>query len=274
MGKYLLLFSLVHYSWSFNSYLWMSTTEHSPLSANKSFFQFWSQMSISHPQRPKPYLPHCSEAPGYLKFMCEVLNFKKNLDVASKRFLFYTIKCTPKLRYNESWYSEFREIVNKCQLPLLLTKSRYSEFRDIVNKRSLTRSFVISKFGCICQSNKIFREINSHSKFHIIVYLYYISGKIAFVDEVDHCTECHTCYEYQSKQCGKCGSSWAQFCPKCNNTSRTMCEICGLDVSSWDSWTHSIEDCSVHSISQLDIQVKILHLFFHENAGKFDSYNK
>ena len=101
----------------------------------------------------------------------------------------------------------------------------------------------------------------SHSKFHIIVYLYYISGKIAFIDEVDHCTECHTCYEYQSKQCGKCGSSWAQFCPKCNNTSRTMCEICGLDVSSWDSWTHSIEDCSVHSISQLDIQVKILHFF-------------
>ena len=67
---------------------------HSPLSAIKSFFQFWSQMSISHPQRPKPYLPHCSEAPRYLKFMCEVLNFKKTLDVASKRFLFYTIKCT------------------------------------------------------------------------------------------------------------------------------------------------------------------------------------
>ena len=44
---------------------------------------------------------------------------------------------TPKLRYNESWYSEFREIVNKCQLPLLLTKSRYSEFRDVVNKTQL-----------------------------------------------------------------------------------------------------------------------------------------
>ena len=56
---------------------------------------------------------------------------------------------TPKLRYNESWYSEFREIVNKCQLPLLLTKSRYSEFRDIVNKRILTRLSVILKFGCI-----------------------------------------------------------------------------------------------------------------------------
>ena len=130
-------------------------------------------------------------------------------------------------------------------------------------KSSWNRKIVFHDFfSNICQSNKIFREINSHSKFHIIVYLYYISGKIAFVDEVDHCTECHTCYEYQSKQCGKCGSSWAQFCPKCNNTSRTMCEICGLDVSSWDSWTHSIEDCSVHSISQLDIQVKILHFFF------------
>ena len=129
-------------------------------------------------------------------------------------------------------------------------------------KSSLNRKIVFHDFfSNICQNNKIFREINSHSKFHIVVYLYYISGKVAFIDEVDHCTECHTCYEYQSKQCGKCGSSWAQFCPKCNNTSRTMCEICGLDVSSWDSWTHSIEDCSVHSISQLDIQVKILHFF-------------
>ena len=55
----------------------------------------------------------------------------------------------PKLRYNESRYSEFRDIVNKCQLPLLLTKSQYSKFRDIVNKRGLIRSFIISKFGCI-----------------------------------------------------------------------------------------------------------------------------
>ena len=59
------------------------------------------------------------------------------------------ISYTPKLRNNESSYSEFHDIVNKSQLPLLLTKSGYSEFRDIVNKRSLTRSFVISKFGCI-----------------------------------------------------------------------------------------------------------------------------
>ena len=44
----------------------------------------------------------------------------------------------PKLRYNESRYSEFRDIVNKCQLPLLLTKSQYSEFCEIVNKRGLT----------------------------------------------------------------------------------------------------------------------------------------
>ena len=34
---------------------------------------------------------------------------------------------TPKLRYNESRYSEFLDIVNKCQLPYLLRKSRYSE---------------------------------------------------------------------------------------------------------------------------------------------------
>jgi len=34
---------------------------------------------------------------------------------------------TPKLRYNESRYSEFRDIVNKCQLPLLLKS------HDIVN---------------------------------------------------------------------------------------------------------------------------------------------
>ena len=33
----------------------------------------------------------------------------------------------PKLRYNESRYSEFRDIVNKCQLPLLLKS------HDIVN---------------------------------------------------------------------------------------------------------------------------------------------
>ena len=32
--------------------------------------------------------------------------------------------------------------------PFTIKKSRYNEFRDIVNKRSLTRSFVISKFGC------------------------------------------------------------------------------------------------------------------------------
>ena len=61
---------------------------------------------------------------------------------------------TPKLRYNESWYSEFCEIVNKCQLPLLLTKSRYSEFCDIVNKKSLTQSFVILKFGCMYLTKK------------------------------------------------------------------------------------------------------------------------
>ena len=35
---------------------------------------------------------------------------------------------TPKLRYNESQYSEFCDLVNKCQLPVLLTKSRYSKF--------------------------------------------------------------------------------------------------------------------------------------------------
>ena len=41
----------------------------------------------------------------------------------------------PKLRYNESRYSEFRDIVNKCQLPLLLkshdiVNSRYSEQKE------------------------------------------------------------------------------------------------------------------------------------------------
>ena len=38
--------------------------------------------------------------------------------------------------------------------PFTIKKSRYSEFRDIVNKRSLTRSFVISKFGCSWEINK------------------------------------------------------------------------------------------------------------------------
>ena len=67
----------------------------------------------------------------------------------NKRIPTTVLPNTPKLRYNESQYSEFRDILNKCQLPLLLTKSWYSEFRDIVNKRSLTRSFVISKFGVL-----------------------------------------------------------------------------------------------------------------------------
>ena len=41
--------------------------------------------------------------------------------------------------------------------PFTIKKSRYSEFRDIVNKRSLTRSFVISKFGCnsICKNQTL-----------------------------------------------------------------------------------------------------------------------
>ena len=34
----------------------------------------------------------------------------------------------------------------------------YSESRDIVNKRGLTRSFVISKFGCIMKAS--FGSIN------------------------------------------------------------------------------------------------------------------
>ena len=95
---------------------------------------------------------------------CSLKIFKKGSKMISVFFLIFRVRCTcmylsckhvstPKLRYNESRYSEFRDIVNKCQLPLLLTKSRYSEFRDIVNKRSLTRSFVISKFGCMYKYN-------------------------------------------------------------------------------------------------------------------------
>ena len=64
--------------------------------------------------------------------------FSLSLSLIKLGFSLYPDIYTPKLRYNESRYSEFRDIVNKCQLPLLLTKSRYSEFREIVNKRGLT----------------------------------------------------------------------------------------------------------------------------------------
>ena len=120
--------------------------------------------------------------------------------------------------------------------------------------------FVSILYGTPCGIfTRFFGSFHFFKKSQNFTLLLYISGKVAFVDEVNHCTECHVCYEYQLRQCRNCCSSWAQFCPKCNNTSRTMCEVCGLDVSSWDSWTHSDDDadCSVHSISQLDIQVYI-----------------
>ena len=67
---------------------------HSPLWAFKSFFQFWSQRAIFHSKRPNPHLPLCSGAPGCPKLMCELVTFEKNLVAASKKFRFYTIKCS------------------------------------------------------------------------------------------------------------------------------------------------------------------------------------
>ena len=75
---------------------WDGTVEtfHCPLWAFKSFFQFWSQRAIFHSKRPNPHLPLCSGAPGCPKLMCELVTFEKNLVAASKKFRFYTIKCS------------------------------------------------------------------------------------------------------------------------------------------------------------------------------------
>ena len=43
--------------------------------------------------------------------------------------------------------------------PFTIKKSRCIEFCDIVNKRSLTRSFVISKFGCTLVVSNLFRSV-------------------------------------------------------------------------------------------------------------------
>ena len=67
---------------------------HCPLWAFKSFFQFWSQRAIFHSKRPNPHLPLCSGASGCPKLMCELVTFEKNLVAASKKFRFYTIKCS------------------------------------------------------------------------------------------------------------------------------------------------------------------------------------
>ena len=67
---------------------------HCPLLAFKSFFQLWSQRAIFHSKRPNPHLPLCSGAPGCPKLMCELVTFEKNLVGASKKFRFYTIKCS------------------------------------------------------------------------------------------------------------------------------------------------------------------------------------
>ena len=67
---------------------------HSPLLAFKSIFRFGSQMSLYHSQKPKPHLLLCSEAPGYLKRMCEVVNFVQNFRNLLEKILFYTIKST------------------------------------------------------------------------------------------------------------------------------------------------------------------------------------
>ena len=53
--------------------------------------------------------------------------FSLSLSLIKLGFSLYPDIYTPKLRYNESRYSEFRDIVNKCQLPLLLKS------HDIVN---------------------------------------------------------------------------------------------------------------------------------------------
>ena len=67
---------------------------HCPLWAFKSFFQFWSQRALFHSKRPNTHLPLCSGAPGCPKLMCELVTFEKNLVGASKKFRFYTIKCS------------------------------------------------------------------------------------------------------------------------------------------------------------------------------------
>ena len=61
--------------------------------------------------------------------------------------------------------------------PFTIKKSRYSEFRDLVNKRSLTRSFVISKFGCTTihslildsASNIVYDAVSSRSFKHMAI---------------------------------------------------------------------------------------------------------
>ena len=78
---------------------------HCPLWAFKSFFQFCSQRAIFHSKRPNPHLPLCSGAPGCPKLMCELVTFEKNLVGASKKFRFYTIKCS---KYQ-------RNLGRKCQ---------------------------------------------------------------------------------------------------------------------------------------------------------------
>ena len=67
---------------------------HCPLWAFKSFFQLWSQRAIFLSKRPNPHLPLCSGATGCPKLMCELVTFEKNLVAASKKFRFYTIKCS------------------------------------------------------------------------------------------------------------------------------------------------------------------------------------
>ena len=46
------------------------------------------------PTKAKFQPPPCSGAPGDLKLICEVVTFERNLVAASKKFRFYTIKCS------------------------------------------------------------------------------------------------------------------------------------------------------------------------------------
>ena len=60
---------------------------------------------------------------------------------------------TPKPQYNEPWYSEFHNIVNKTQLPFW-GFTRHITF-DIVNKKGLTDLFVISRFEIVVRVKKL-----------------------------------------------------------------------------------------------------------------------